>query len=121
LVEREDLIQVAREALLRSVLRCKAGEPAEPYLRRCIAGALRHHLRDRVRVVRISRRENEKGTCPLGHISLDAPANGEHSLLNQLAAPAVEPSLELSLTEPAMEQLAELNGLLLLLHRELAS
>ncbi|NBQ21358.1 MAG: hypothetical protein EBU30_06800, partial [Synechococcaceae bacterium WB6_3B_236] len=64
---------------------------------------------------------NEKGTCPLGHISLDAPANGEHSLLNQLAAPAVELSLELSLTEPAMEQLAELNGLLLLLHRELAS
>ena len=36
LVEGEDLIKVAREALLRSVLRCKAGEPAEPYLRRCI-------------------------------------------------------------------------------------
>ena len=47
LVEREDLIQVAREALLRSVLRCKAGEPAEPYLRRCISGALQHHLRDK--------------------------------------------------------------------------
>ena len=30
LLEREDLIQVAREALLRLVLRCKAGEPAEP-------------------------------------------------------------------------------------------
>ena len=30
LVELEDLIQVAREALLLSVLRCKAGEPAEP-------------------------------------------------------------------------------------------
>ena len=53
LVEREDLIQVAREALLRSVLRCKAGEPAEPYLRRCISGALQHHLRDRVRLVRV--------------------------------------------------------------------
>jgi RNA polymerase sigma factor (sigma-70 family) len=48
LVEREDLIQVAREALLRSVLRCKAGEPAEPYLRRCISGALQHHLRDQL-------------------------------------------------------------------------
>jgi len=57
LVEREDLIQVAREALLHSVLRCKAGEPAEPYLRRCIAGALRHHLRDRLRLVRISSRQ----------------------------------------------------------------
>ncbi|WP_254932475.1 sigma factor [Cyanobium sp. BA20m-14] len=66
LVEREDLIQVAREALLRSVLRCKAGEPAEPYLRRCISGALQHHLRDRVRLVRIPRRLHEQGQCPLG-------------------------------------------------------
>ena len=56
LVERE-VIQVAREALLHSVLRCKAGEPAEPYLRRCIAGALRHHLRDRLRLVLISSRQ----------------------------------------------------------------
>jgi RNA polymerase sigma-B factor len=39
LVEREDLIQGAREALVRSAPRCRAGEPAEPYLRRCIAGA----------------------------------------------------------------------------------
>ena len=72
LVEREELIQVAREALVRSAPRCRAGEPAEPYLRRCITGALQHHLRDRVRLVRISRREHEKGTVPLGHTSLDA-------------------------------------------------
>ena len=58
LVEREDLIQVAREALVRSAPRCRAGEPAGPYLRRCIAGALQHHLRDRVRLVRVSRREH---------------------------------------------------------------
>jgi DNA-directed RNA polymerase specialized sigma subunit len=64
LVEREDLIQVAREALVLSAPRCKAGEPVGPYLRRCIAGALQHHLRDRVRLVRISRREHEKGTWP---------------------------------------------------------
>ena len=38
LVEREDLIQVAREALVRSAPRCRAGEPAAPYLRRCISG-----------------------------------------------------------------------------------
>lgn len=61
LVEREDLIQVARKALVRSAPRCRAGEPAGPYLRRCIAGALKHHLRDRVRLVRISRREHDKG------------------------------------------------------------
>ena len=107
LVEREDLIQVAREALVRSAPRCRAGEPAGPYLRRCITGALQHHLRDRVRLVRISRREHEKGTWPLGHTSLDAPAAGESSLLEQLAAPVSEPTLEASLTGPALEQLVE--------------
>ncbi|MCP9905273.1 hypothetical protein KBY72_14070 [Cyanobium sp. BA5m-21] len=44
LFEREDLIQVAREAL-------------------------QHQLRDRVRLVRIPRRLHEQGQCPLGHIS----------------------------------------------------
>jgi DNA-directed RNA polymerase specialized sigma subunit len=81
LVDREDLIQVAREALVRSAPRCRAGEPAGPNLRRCITGALQHHLRDRVRLVRISRCEHEKGTWPLGHTSLEAPAAGELSLL----------------------------------------
>jgi DNA-directed RNA polymerase specialized sigma subunit len=90
LVEREDLIQVAKEALLRSVLRCKAGEPAEPYLRRCISGALQHHLRDRVRLVRIPRRLHEQGQCPLGHISLDGHAAGKPCLLDKLAAPEQE-------------------------------
>ena len=107
LVEREDLIQVAREALVRSTPRCRAGEPAWPYLRRCIAGALQHHLRDRVRLVRISRREHEKGSCPLVHTSLDAPAAGEYSLLEQLAAPVAKPTLDASLTGPALEQLVE--------------
>ena len=67
LVEREDLIQVAREALVRSAPRYRAGEPAGPYLRRCITGGLQHHVRDLVRLVRISRPEHEKGQCPLGH------------------------------------------------------
>ena len=74
----------ARDALVCSAPRCRAGEPAGPYLRRCIAGALQHHLRDRVRLVRISRREHEKGPWPLGHTSPDAPAAGELSLLEQL-------------------------------------
>jgi len=72
LVEREVLIQVDREPLVRSALRCRAGEPAEPYLRRCISGALQHHLLDRVRLVRISRRLHEQGRCLLGRISLMA-------------------------------------------------
>ena len=90
LVEREDLVQVAREALLRSVLRCKAGEPAEPYLRCCISGALKHHLRDRVRLVRVPKRVHEAGDCPLGHCSLDASFDGEPCLLDQLASPEQE-------------------------------
>ncbi|WP_259739331.1 RNA polymerase sigma factor [Synechococcus sp. CS-205] len=57
--------------------------------------------------MRISRREHEKGTCPLGHTSLDAPAAGESSLLDQLAAPAAAPSLDPSLAGPALEQLVE--------------
>ena len=107
LVEREDLIQVAREALVRSAPRCRAGEPAGPYLRRCISGALQHHLRDRVRLVRISRREHEKGTCPLGHISLDASPDGEPCLLDQLAAPEAEPAVSEAMNGLALEQLVE--------------
>ena len=48
LVEREDLIQVAREALIRSAPLCRAGEPAAPYLRRCISGALQHQQDARI-------------------------------------------------------------------------
>ncbi len=107
LVEREDLIQVAREALVRSAPRCRAGEPAAPYLRRCISGALQHHLRDRVRLVRVSRREHEKGTCPLAHFSLDASADGEQSLLDQLAAPESLQAYGLSSEELALEQLVD--------------
>jgi RNA polymerase sigma-B factor len=106
LVERDDLLQVAREALVRSAPRCRSGEPAEPYLRRCIQGAMHHHLRDRVRLVRISRREHEKGTCPLGHQSLDIcpTAESEESLLDQLVAPA-SPSDEQQVL--VLEQLLE--------------
>jgi RNA polymerase sigma factor (sigma-70 family) len=107
LVERDDLIQVAREALVSSAERCRSGEPAEPYLRRCITGALHHHLRDRVRLVRISRREHEKGTCPLAHASLDASADGEPCLLDQLAAPEPKPASSEAEQQLALEQLVE--------------
>jgi len=105
LVEREDLIQVAREALVRSAPRCRAGEPADPYLRRCIGGALQHHLRDRVRLVRVPRRLHEQGQCPLGHISLDASSDGEPCLLDQLAAPEVEPAISEAINGLALEHL----------------
>jgi RNA polymerase sigma-B factor len=108
LVERDDLLQVAREALVRSIPRLRSGEPADPYLRRCISGALHHHLRDRVRLVRISRREHEKGTCPLAHRSLDCcpAAEGGESLLDQLVAPTpVSPEGETLVLEQLVEQL----------------
>jgi RNA polymerase sigma factor (sigma-70 family) len=107
LVEREDLIQVAREALVRSAPRCRAGEPAAPYLRRCITGALQHHLRDRVRLVRVPRRLHEQGQCPLGHLSLDAQPDGEPCLLDQLAAPEAEPAISKAVDGLALEQLVE--------------
>ncbi len=107
LVEREDLIQVAREALVRSAPRCRAGEPAEPYLRRCIQGALQHHLRDRVRLVRVPRRLHEQGQCPLGHGSLDASVDGEACLLDQLAAPEAEPAISEAIYGLALEQLVD--------------
>ncbi len=107
LVEREDLIQVAREALVRSAPRCRAGEPAAPYLRRCITGALQHHLRDRVRLVRMPRRLHEQGQCPLGHLSLDASSDGESSMLDQLAAPEAESPCGEAMDGLALEQLVE--------------
>ena len=107
LVKREDLIQVAREALVRSAPLCRAGEPPAPYLRRYISGALQRHLRDRVRMVRISHRLHEKRCWPLGHFSLDAGANGEPCLLDQLASQ--EPELPARRVERqlALEQLVD--------------
>ncbi len=107
LVEREDVIQVAREALVCSALRCRAGEPPAPYLRRCITGALQHHLRDRVRLVRIPHRLHEQGQCPLGHFSLDASADVEPCLLDQLASPEPEPASSSAEQQLALEQLVE--------------
>jgi RNA polymerase sigma-B factor len=107
LVEREDLMQVAREALVRSAPRCRAGEPAGPYLRRCISGALQHHLRDRVRLVRVPRRVHEQSQCPLGHSSLDARVDGEPCLLDQLASPEAEPASSEAVNGLALEQLVD--------------
>jgi len=107
LVEREDLLQVAREALVRSAPRCRAGEPAAPYLRSCISGALQHHLRDRVRLVRVPKRVHEAGDCPLGHSSLDASFAGEPCLLDQLASPEQEAAGPADDQALALEQLVD--------------
>ncbi len=76
--------------------------PPEPYLRRCITGAIQHHIRNGVRLVRVSRRAHERGHWPFSHVSLDAPhPSGGGSWLDQLAAasaPAWIPSPASELT-----------------------
>lgn len=88
LIERDDLFQVAREALVRATARLDATVPPEPYLKRCIRGALLHHLRDQVRLVRIPRRLHESGIFPFEHRSLDAPHPEGGTWLERLPADA---------------------------------
>lgn len=71
LLERDDLIQVARLALVQAAVRVNDEGTAESYLRRCINGGLSHHLRDRSLLVRLPVRE--RATAPWRHVSLDAP------------------------------------------------
>ncbi len=84
LVELDDLRQEARLELVRAAARCQGSRP-EPYLRRCIQGALRHHLRDRALLVRLPAKRRD--AAPWRHLSLDAVAAGEeHPRLEQLVA-----------------------------------
>ncbi|MCP9916237.1 sigma-70 family RNA polymerase sigma factor [Cyanobium sp. ATX 6F1] len=94
LIERDDAQQVARLELVRAVSRLDAAhDNPVPYLRHCIQGALSHYLRDRSRLVRVSRRQHELGTHAYGHTSLDAPLGGQPTmLLDQLAAPDTAPT-----------------------------
>ena len=92
LIERDDLTQIAREALLHAAARCQTSRNPAPYLRRCIQGALLHHLRDGVRLVRISRRAHEQGRWPLSHLSLHHPDRDGHCPLDLLPAPLSNPA-----------------------------
>jgi RNA polymerase sigma factor (sigma-70 family) len=85
LLELDDLRQEARLELVRAAARCQGGRPV-PYLRRCIRGALQHHLRDRALLVRLPAKRRD--ATPWRHVSLDVPAPGEEqSRLEQLVAP----------------------------------
>ena len=53
------------------------------------------------------RRLREQGQCPLGHFSLDARADGEPCLLDQLASPEPEPASCAAEQQLALEQLVE--------------
>lgn len=92
LIEFEDARQVAQMQLWLSCHQVHDPATAPGYLRRCIQGALLHHLRDHGRLVRISRREHEKGTHPWGHQSLDVMVPGtSSSRLDLIEAPDSAP------------------------------
>ena len=92
LVDLDDLRQEARLELVRSAARAEGPRP-EPYLSRCIAGALRHYLRDRALLVRLPAKRRD--AAPWQHVSLDAPAPGEEeSRLEQLVAPVQPDEVE---------------------------
>ncbi len=102
LVELDDLRQEARLELVRAAARAEGSKP-EPFLQRCIAGALRHHLRDRALLVRLPAKRRD--AAPWRHVSLDAPAPGEgESRLDQLVAPARPEEIEEALG-PELEAL----------------
>ena len=93
LLEADDLIQVARLALVQASGRLRQQSSAPAYLKCCIVGALHHHLRDRALLVRLPARARD--AAPWRHLSLDEPlasADGDTSddtcRLQALAAPA---------------------------------
>jgi RNA polymerase sigma-B factor len=89
---------VARYELIRAAACLKPGYCTTAAFLKCrIQGALQHFLRDHGRLVRVSRREHEKGIHPLGHQSLDALGADERPFLVHLASPERE--------EPACEGL----------------
>jgi RNA polymerase sigma-B factor len=98
LIELDDARQVARYELIRAAACLKPGCcTTSAYLKQRIHGALQHYLRDHGRLVRVSRREHEKGIHPWGHQSLDAHGADERPFLDKLASPVSE--------EPASEGL----------------
>jgi RNA polymerase sigma factor (sigma-70 family) len=108
LLERDDLIQEARLELVRAAARCQGHRP-QPYLRRCIRGALQHYLRDRALLVRLPARQ--RGAVPWRHLSLDGPLSGELAgrLEQLLATDWQEEQLE---GEGAESRLPEMKALL---------
>ena len=83
-VELDDLRQEARLELVRAASRAEGPRP-EPYLCRCIAGALRHYLRDRALLVRLPAKRRD--AAPWRYTSLDAMGPGEVSALEPLFTP----------------------------------
>ncbi len=90
LIKLDEACLVARFELIRAAACLKAGFHPTPFHKPRIQGALQHYLRDHGRLLRVSRREHEKGIHPLGHQRLDAVGPNERPLLVTLASPVSE-------------------------------
>jgi RNA polymerase sigma factor (sigma-70 family) len=104
-IELEDARQVAQMQLWLSCRQVTNPASAAGYLRRCIKGALLHHLRDHGRLVRVSRREHEKGGHPWSHQSLHAPMPSGDLCIDQLEAPEQEQPQEGASIEALLDRL----------------
>jgi len=90
LIELDDARQAARFELIRAAACLKPGFHPAPFLKPRIQRALQHYLRDHGRLVRVPRRDHEKGIHPWGHQSLDAHGADERPFLDNLASPESE-------------------------------
>ena len=104
-LEQEDARQVAQMQLWLSCRQVTDPASAASYLRRCIKGALLHHLRDHGRLVRVPRREHEKGGHPWAHQSLHAPLPSGAIWIDQLEAPEQEQPLQGASVEALLDRL----------------
>ena len=104
-IELEDARQVAQMQLWLSCRQVTDPASAAGYLRRCIKGALLHHLRDHGRLVRVPRRQHEKGGHPWSHQSLHAPLPSGATWIDQLEAPEQEQPQEGAGVEALLDRL----------------
>jgi RNA polymerase sigma-B factor len=107
----DDLKQVAREALVKAAVRLvDRGITQSPdnFLLLTAAGAMKHFIRDRVRIVRLPRQQHEAGTTSFGHTSLDQPLpNGGGTLLNTVESPGGSP-LDAAMRQELLDAIATL-------------
>ena len=104
LLDLGDAQGVARLELVQACSRVNDPDTAPAYLKRCIHGALQHHLRDRALLVRLP--ASARGDAPWQHQSLDQPLpGGNGSWLDLLPAPAQELAQEP--LEPGLEHLID--------------
>jgi len=104
-LELEDARQVAQMQLWLSCRQVTDPASAPGYLRRCIRGALLHHLRYHGRLVRVPRRQHEKGGHAWSHQSLHAPLPSGAIWIDQLEAPEQEQPPEGASVEALLDRL----------------